>query len=46
VSELSGAQKLEIHLFFAEGMLLNLGAAVGLPGEAKTWTLEMFEGGA
>ena len=29
-----------------EGMLLNLGAAIGLPGEAKNWSLEMFEGGA
>jgi len=43
VSEVSGASKQEIHQFFAEGMLLNLGAAVGLPGEAKDWTLEMFE---
>jgi AcrR family transcriptional regulator len=43
VRRASGASKDEIHAFFAEGMLLNLGAAVGLPGEAKTWTLEMFE---
>ncbi len=35
----------QIHEFFAEGMLLNLGAAVGLPGAAGTWTLEMFEEG-
>jgi AcrR family transcriptional regulator len=46
VSDVSGASKDEIHQFFAEGMLLNLGAAVGLPGEAKHWTLEMFEEGA
>jgi AcrR family transcriptional regulator len=46
VSEASGASKDEIHAFFAEGMLLNLGAAVGLPGEATNWTLEMFEEGA
>jgi AcrR family transcriptional regulator len=46
VSEVSGASKEEIHRFFAEGMLLNLGAAVGLPGEARNWTLEMFEEGA
>ena len=45
VSDVSGASKDEIHQFFAEGMLLNLGAAVGLPGEAKNWTLEMFEEG-
>jgi AcrR family transcriptional regulator len=43
VSDVSGASKVEIHQFFAEGMLLNLGAALGLPGEAKDWTLEMFE---
>ena len=46
VHEMSGASKEQLHLFFAEGMLLNLGAAVGLPGEAKDWTLEMFEEGA
>jgi AcrR family transcriptional regulator len=46
VSQLSGASKDEIHQFFAEGMLLNLGAALGLPGDAKGWTLEMFEEGA
>jgi AcrR family transcriptional regulator len=46
VREVSGASRDEIHQFFAEGMLLNLGAAVGLPGEAKDWTLEMFEEGA
>ena len=45
VREMSGASREEIHLFFAEGMLLNLGAALGLPGEAKDWTLEMLEEG-
>jgi AcrR family transcriptional regulator len=45
VREASGASREEIHEFFAQGMLLNLGAATGLPGEAKNWTLEMFEGG-
>ena len=45
VREVSGASPGELHQFFAEGMLLNLGAAVGLPGEAATWTLEMMEGG-
>ena len=44
--EASGASREELHQFFAEGMLLNLGAATGLPGEAKDWSLEMFEGGA
>jgi AcrR family transcriptional regulator len=46
VVEVSGASREEIHQFFAEGMLLNLGAAIGLPGEAKGWTLEMLEEGA
>jgi len=46
VVEVSGASREEIHEFFAEGMLLNLGAAVGLPGAAGTWSLEMFEEGA
>jgi hypothetical protein len=46
VVEVSGASREEIHQFFAEGMLLNLGAAVGLPGAARNWTLEMFEEGA
>jgi AcrR family transcriptional regulator len=46
VHEMSGASREDIHQFFAEGMLLNLGAAIGLPGEAKGWTLEMLEEGA
>jgi AcrR family transcriptional regulator len=46
VSEVSGATNEDVHHFFAEGMLLNLGAAVGLPGEAGTWTLEMLDEGA
>ena len=46
VREVSGASPVDLHQFFAEGMLLNLGAAVGLPGEAATWTLELLEGGA
>jgi AcrR family transcriptional regulator len=46
VREVSGASGEDLHQFFAEGMLLNLGAAVGLPGEAATWTLEALEGGA
>jgi len=46
VVAVSGASKDEIHEFFAEGMLLNLGAAVGLPGTASDWTLELFEEGA
>jgi AcrR family transcriptional regulator len=46
VREVSGASAEDLHQFFAEGMLLNLGAAVGLPGEAATWTLQALEGGA
>ena len=45
VAAVSGSTRDDIHTFFAEGMLLNLGAAVGLPGEAMHWTLEMFEEG-
>jgi AcrR family transcriptional regulator len=46
VAEISGASQEEIHDFFAEGMLLNLGAAIGLPGEVGEWSLEVFEEGA
>jgi len=45
VRDVSGATREDTHRFFAEGMLLNLGAAIGLPGEANTWTLEMLEEG-
>jgi AcrR family transcriptional regulator len=43
VAEASHATPNQLHDFFAQGMLLNLGAATGLPGEAKDWTLEMFQ---
>jgi AcrR family transcriptional regulator len=42
----SGASAEELHRFFANGMLLNVAAAVGLTGDAKTWTLPDFGGGA
>jgi hypothetical protein len=42
VAEVSGASPTEIHQFFAEGMLLNLGAAIGLPGEATSWRIELL----
>jgi AcrR family transcriptional regulator len=45
VLTVSGASGQEVHTFFAEGMLLNLGAAIGLPGEAKHWALEQLEEG-
>ena len=34
----------DIHHFFAEGMLLNVGAAVQLEGEPMTWTLQKLGG--
>ena len=42
VERATGASREEIHQFFGEGMLLNLGAAVGLPGEATEWSLELL----
>jgi AcrR family transcriptional regulator len=44
VSVASGASREDVHQFFAEGMLLNVGAAVELPGKASEWTLESLEG--
>jgi AcrR family transcriptional regulator len=35
----SGASNQEIHLFFAEGMLLNVAAALELGGSPETWSL-------
>ncbi len=46
VREVSGASPVEIHRFFAEGMLLNIAAAVELGGNPKSWMLEDLEGGA
>lgn len=45
VKELSGANAEEIHHFFAEGMLLNIAAAVELGGNPKSWMLDDLEGG-
>lgn len=45
VAELSGAGPLEIHRFFAEGMLLNVAAAVELEGESKAPMLQAQEVG-
>ena len=44
VAEASGASTDDIHHFFAEGMLLNVGAAVQLPGEPLDWTLAQLGG--
>lgn len=46
VEEATGATGAEIHQFFAEGMLLNVGAAVQLEGEPLTWTLDKLGGAA
>ena len=45
VTKASGATPEEVHHFFAEGMLLNVGAAVGLGGDASTWSLSDLGGG-
>lgn len=45
VARMSGASPEEIHRFFAEGMLLNVAAAVELEGEPKAWTLHALEVG-
>jgi AcrR family transcriptional regulator len=44
VAERTGASDEDIHHFFAEGMLLNVGAAVQLEGEPMTWTLAKLGG--
>lgn len=46
VAQTTGASGAEIHQFFAEGMLLNVGAAVQLEGESLTWTLDKLGGTA
>lgn len=38
----SGASKEEIHSFFAEGMLLNVAAALEIPGSPEEWSLSGF----
>ena len=40
VEETSGASPEEVHTFFAEGMLLNVAAAVELPGKTDHWSLD------
>jgi AcrR family transcriptional regulator len=46
VVDRSGASSADIHHFFAEGMLLNVGAAVRLEGDPMAWTLDDFGGPA
>ena len=45
VRELSGASAEDLHRFFAEGMLLNIAAAVEFGGHPRSWMLEQMEGG-
>ena len=45
VEDASGASPEEVHSFFAEGMLLNVGAAVELEGHPKAWSLASVGGG-
>jgi AcrR family transcriptional regulator len=44
VAQTTGESPEVVHHFFAEGMLLNVGAAVQLPGEPVSWTLEHVGG--
>jgi len=44
VEKTSGASPQEVHTFFAEGMLLNVAAAVELPGKTDHWSLDALEG--
>ena len=44
VRELSGADPRDIHRFFAEGMLLNIAAAVEFSGDPHGWILAQMEG--
>ena len=39
------ATSTELHAFFAQGMLLNIAAAVELGGNPRSWMLEDLEGG-
>ena len=45
VAQVSGATPQELHHFFAEGMLLNIAAAVDIGGEPSAWALKDLEGG-
>ncbi len=45
VRQLSGASAEELQAFFAQGMLLNIAAAVQLEGKPTSWMLENLAGG-
>ena len=44
VRELSGADPVDLQHFFAQGMLLNIAAAVEFAGDPKSWRLAQMEG--
>jgi AcrR family transcriptional regulator len=44
VADRSGASAGDVHAFFAEGMLLNVGAAIRSPGEHGAWSLDHVGG--
>ncbi len=44
VARLSGATPREMHDFFAEGMLLNVAAAMNIEGDTGAWSLEALGG--
>jgi AcrR family transcriptional regulator len=46
VREISDESPEAVHRFFAEGMLLNVGAAIGLESSARPWSLESLGGEA
>jgi hypothetical protein len=46
VQAASAASDEDVHHFFAEGMLLNVGAAMGLGGDPSRWSLADLGGAA
>ncbi len=46
VAEASGATPKELFEFFAMGMLLNVGAAIGLEGDPAIWISDFMRGNA
>ena len=44
VAEASGASPAELFEFFSIGMLLNVGAAIGVEGDPWNWITEFMEG--
>ncbi|HEY7828805.1 MAG TPA: TetR/AcrR family transcriptional regulator [Candidatus Limnocylindrales bacterium] len=44
VARVSGASTKEIHDFFAEGMLLNVAAAISIEGDPAAWSMDELGG--